>query len=245
MRAAGQAHQHFVANDDVAAGGDMRFVGCGRVPENLPVAGVDRDHVRIAGGQKNFVFGDGDAADAAVSRRLIGPDARFPNQIAGFAIKRLDDVAGARQIDDAVVHDGRGLVRAGVVHGPGPLQLQIFHVIARDLVERTVAMPLIIAPEDKPVLRRRILEHLRRDRHVVLDFARDGHTAPARQCRLAPRRSLRRRARAIRRQPRPRASRPSRPACRGAWPVAIALMSVESPGAQGLLAGCAPLRCRI
>ncbi len=132
--------------------------------------------MRIARRQEHFVFGDRDAADTAVSRRLVGANARFPNQIARLPIKRLDDVARARQVHDAVVNDGRRLVRTRVVHGPCPLQSQLLHVVARNLMERAVAVALVVAPEDEPILRGRVPEHLGRYRDVVFDLALNADT---------------------------------------------------------------------
>ena len=84
--------------------------------------------------------------------------------------------------------DGRGLVRPRIVHGPGPLQLQVLDVIARDLIERTVALSLIIAPEDEPVPGGGFLSISGSDRDVVLDLARNGHAARCSAiCRLARR----------------------------------------------------------
>ena len=160
-----------------------------RVPENLAVARAQRHHVRVARRQEDLVVGDRDAADAAVARRLVRARARFPDQTARLPVERLHDVARGREIDDAVVHDRGRLIRARVVHRPHPLQLQVLHVGGRDLIQRAVAVALIIAPENQPVARRRILEHLRRDRHVVLHFARQrsrrGSAAPPRPPRAA------------------------------------------------------------
>ena len=133
--------------------------------------------MRVARRQKDLVLRNRDAADAAVARRLIGTDARFPDEVAGLAVERLDDVAGAGEIHDAVVHDGRRLIRARIVHRPHPGELQIVDVVAGDLIERAVAPPEIVAPEDQPVSGRRILQHLRRHRHVVLHFASDRDAA--------------------------------------------------------------------
>ena len=175
--AAGDALQHVVANHDGAAGGWMIHIGERRVPQDVAGARAERDHVRVARRQKDFVLGDGDAADAAIPGRLIGTHARFPDEVAGFRIDRLHDVAGAREIHHAVVDDGRRLIRTRVVHRPDPCELQILHVVARDLIERAVAPPVIVAAEDEPVARRRILQHLRRHRDVVLHLASDGDTA--------------------------------------------------------------------
>ncbi len=87
------------------------FSGCLRVPEDFAVAGVNRHHMGIAGGQEDFIFGDGDAANPAITGGLVGADAGFPNQIAGLAVERLYDVAGACEVNDAVVDDRRGLIR--------------------------------------------------------------------------------------------------------------------------------------
>ncbi len=158
----------------------MRLVGSRRVPEDLAVTRVDRHHVSIAGGQENLVLLDCDAANPAVAWRLIRTGPRLPDEVARLRIQRLHDVARAGQIDHAVVHNRRRLVGAGVVHRPHPLQLQVLHVVARDLIERAVALPLIIPAHDEPVFRGRIFQHGRRHRHVIPDVAGDGHAVPSR-----------------------------------------------------------------
>ena len=84
-----------------------------------------------------------------------GPHAIFPDQFAGAAVERLHDVVGIREIDDAVVHQRRGLIGAAFVHGPHPGQPQIAHVVARDLRKRAVVPCLVIAADHQPVARDR------------------------------------------------------------------------------------------
>ena len=131
----------------------------------------------LLAGKEDLVVGDRNAADAAISRRLVRARARLPDQTARFAVERLDDVARRREIDDAVVHDRGRLVRTRIVHRPHPLQLQVLHVGGGDLIQRAVAVAVIVPPEDEPVARRRVLQHLRRDGHVVLHLAGDRDTA--------------------------------------------------------------------
>ena len=181
--AAGNSLQHLVVDDDGAAGGWMIDIGERRVPEDVARARAERDHVRVARRQKDLVLRDRDAANAAVARRLIRADARFPDEVAGLCVERLDDVARAREIHHAVMDDGRRLIRARVVHRPDPCELQLVDVVAGDLIERAVAPPVIVAAEDEPVARRRILQHLRRHGDVVLHLAPDGDAAHA---QLAP-----------------------------------------------------------
>ncbi len=157
----------------------MIDIGERRVPKDVARARAERDHVRIARRKKYLVLRDRDTANAAIPGGLIGTHARFPDEIAGFRIDRLHDVAGAREIHHAVVDDGRCLIRTRVVHRPDPRELQVLHVVARDLIERAVAPPVVIPAEDEPVARRRILQHLRRHRDVVLHFASDGDPAHA------------------------------------------------------------------
>ena len=133
--------------------------------------------MRVARRQKDLVVGDRDAANAAVARRLIGADARFPDQVSGLSIERLDEIAWARQIDHAVMDDGSRLVGARVVHRPHPLQLQVLHVGWRDLIQRAVAVAVIVAAEHQPVAGRRALEHFGGDGYVVLHLAANGHAS--------------------------------------------------------------------
>src|SRR5439155_5971596 len=103
----------------------------------------------IAGGREHLVTVDRDAAHrGAVGGRTV---AVLPDQIAGFAVDGLHDVAGVVQIHDAVVHERSGLVRAAFVHRPDPLQLQIPDVVTRDLVEGTVIVRVVVVPNHEPV----------------------------------------------------------------------------------------------
>ena len=128
----------------------------------------------IARRQKDLVVGNRDAANAAVARRLIGTHARFPDQVTRLSIERLHEVAGTGQINDAVVNDWGGLVRARVVDRPDPLQLQVLHVARRDLIQRAVAVAVVVAAEHQPVAGRRAFQHLGGDRDVVLHLAANG-----------------------------------------------------------------------
>ena len=74
--------------------------------------------------------------------------------------------------------NGRGLVGAGIIDGPAPLELQVLHVVAGDLVQRAVALALVVAAKDEPVRGGWIPQHGGRDRHVVFHFAL--HTDAAR-----------------------------------------------------------------
>ena len=107
----------------------MIHIGQWRIPEDIARARAERDHMRIARRKKDLVLRDRDAANAAIPRRLIRPHARFPDEVAALCVERLDDVAGTCEIHHAVVHDGRRLIRAGVVHRPHPCELEILHVI--------------------------------------------------------------------------------------------------------------------
>ena len=110
----------------------------------------------------------------------------FPDQLAGLAVDRLHDVAGVVEIDDAVVHERRGLVGAAFVHRPDPLQAQILDVVGGDLVERAVVRGVVVAPDHQPVAGIGIAQHRVGDRDVVLHFAGDGD-AGGRRRRPVPR----------------------------------------------------------
>ncbi len=103
------------------------------LPHGLAGLRVERDQPRVAGCRKHLVVVDGDPAHrGAVRVRAV---AVFPDQVAGTAIDRLHDVAGVVEIDDPVVNDRRRLIRATFIHGPDPLQAQVLHIVARDLVQ--------------------------------------------------------------------------------------------------------------
>ena len=97
----------------------------------------------------------------------------LPDQVARLRVERLDDVHRVGEIDDAVVHDRRRLVRLPFVHAPDPRELQLLHVVARDLRQRTVAPALIVAPHHQPVARILAAQHLVGDRYEVLHLAGD------------------------------------------------------------------------
>ena len=205
-RAARQPLQHFVADDDRAARVDASGVGrCIGIPKNFAVARAQRHHVGVARRQEDLVVGNRDAADAAVARRLVRARTRLPDQTARLSVERLDDVARRREIDDAVVHDRGGLVRARIVHRPHPLQLQVLHVGRGDLIQRAVALALIVAAENQPVSRGRVLEHFGRDGNVVPHFARHGDAA----IRFTSTATARRRSRADDRRGRRAAATPA------------------------------------
>ena len=100
----------------------LAVVGDDGLPHDLARARVERDEVGIGRGDENLVLIDGDIAHGAGSAalRALGPDAIFPDQIAGAAVERLHDVAGIGQIDDAVVDERRGFVRSAARSSPTP-----------------------------------------------------------------------------------------------------------------------------
>ena len=77
-------------------------------------------------------------------------------------------VSGIGKVNDAVVHDRRRLIGAAIVHGPDPIQAQIFDVAGGDRLQRAVAVSLIVAPDHQPIAGIGMAQHLIGDRHVVL-----------------------------------------------------------------------------
>ena len=98
----------------------------------------------------------------------------LPDQVACFRVERLYGVHRVGQVHDAVMNDGRRLVRLPLVHRPDPRELQLFHVVVRHLRQRAVAPAHVIPPDHQPVAWIGIAEHLVGDGHEVLHFTCDG-----------------------------------------------------------------------
>ena len=178
--AALQPLNDLAARDDRSAGvrKPLRAIGDGRFPDLFAVARVERDEARVGGRDDQLVLVDRDVAHRAHADLRQRPDFVLPDQLAGAAVERLDDVARVDQIDDAVVDERHGLVRAALfADRPDPGELQILDVVARDLVERAVAPALIVAARHQPVAGGRVAQHRVGHRDVVLHFARHGEPA--------------------------------------------------------------------
>ena len=150
----------------------LRAIPDGSLPDGLAGPGIERNQLRVAGCREYLVLVNGDPAHrGAVRVRAV---AVFPDQIARAAINRLHDVARVVEIDDPVVHERRRLIRAAFIHRPDPLKAQILHVVARDLIQRTVIRSVVVASNHEPVVRTGIAQHRVGHRHVILHFAGDG-----------------------------------------------------------------------
>ena len=167
--ACAKTFEHFAIDDErparvAVARGNLR------VPGFLPVARIERDHT-IAAGEIDFVLINRDPAHRNVAAETV-----FPDDPAGHAVDRLDDAARVGEIDHSVVHDGCGLIRAAFMHRRFPDQLKILHVVACDLIQRTVVGGRIIATDHQPVAGIGVLQHRVGHRNIVLNLTRDGHT---------------------------------------------------------------------
>ena len=173
---------HDLAVDhDGAAGIAVAFgvVGDGGVPHGLARTRIERGQVGIGGRDKHLVLINGEIAHGAgaAALRSSRPDAVLPDQLAGAGIERLNDVVGIRQIDNAVVHQRRGLVAPRcLVHRPNPGEAQVMYVLARDLGQRAVIPCLIIAADHQPVAGIGVAEHFVGDRDVVLHLPANRNT---------------------------------------------------------------------
>ncbi len=164
------------------------MIGHGHVPDGLARARVEGDQVRVQRGRKNFVLIDGQVAHGAgPNAQARGPQAIFPDEVSRAAIERLQDVVRIGEVDDAVVDQRRRLIRSdAVVHGPGPGQLELLHVVPRDLRKRAVIPRLIAAADHYPIGGIGMQQHLVGDRDVVFHFAGDdeacGRAGSSRRC---------------------------------------------------------------
>ena len=177
--AAGDAGDQLAVGDDRAGGvavAEGRVGGPG-LPDQFPVARVERQDRCPAGGGEDAVAEDRDVLlhPAAESPRAIAGDLRpvLPDQVAVGGVERLDHAAGMRQVHDPVVDQRRRLLGAGVVHRPRPHQLELADVLGRDLVERAVAPGVLRPSPVEPLSRFRVAQHLLRDRLETGFLGRD------------------------------------------------------------------------
>ncbi len=173
--AVGQPDKNFAAYGDGAAGVAVAFLAVLDLgfPDDLSGSGVKGIKLGVRGGHKHLVAIERQAARGAIGAGGRRPDAVLPQQLAGSRIQRLHRVGDIGQEHDAVMHDGRDLAGAAVIHRPGPDQLQVLHIRRGDLFERRIAPALIIAPVHQPVAIGGIAQHLVGDGAIVLDGA--GH----------------------------------------------------------------------
>ena len=77
-----------------------------------PVRAFESEQMRVRGSRKNLVLIDGQVAHGAgaAALRARGSEAILPDQLARSGVERLNDIVRIGQIDDAVVHQGRGLI---------------------------------------------------------------------------------------------------------------------------------------
>ena len=128
----------------------------------------------------HFVVVDREAALRAAGGRRA--DAVLPDEIALARVQRLHDVAGIHDVHDAVVHDGRRLI-GSFIHGPHPLELEILHVLRRDLIQRAVIGGVIIVADHQPVAGIGIAQHGVGHRREILHFTGDYQTSRRRRNR--------------------------------------------------------------
>ena len=109
--------------------------------------------MRVGSRDENLVLINGEVARRASPAALLScrTHAIFPDQFARAAVERLHNVVGIGEVDDAVVHQRRGLVGSALVHRPYPCQPEILHVASRDLRKRAVVPCLIIPADHQPV----------------------------------------------------------------------------------------------
>jgi len=149
----------------------LAVVRLDRLPDLLARARVDRDHRRVIGREEQLVAVERDVLGRAAEglglrRELVGV---LPDQLAGRGIDGLQHVAGAGEVHHAVVDQWRPLV-AALAHREYPGELQIAHVVAAHLRERTVALGIFRAPPAQPVFRGRIAQHVLADGAEILYF---------------------------------------------------------------------------
>ncbi len=93
----------------------------------------------------------------------------LPEQVSISGIERQDRFAVVPGVHDSVMHYRSELVNAGVAQAKGPRRRQVFHVVAIDLLERAVGLRVIRAPPHQPVIRRRVMQHLVRNRRDLIE----------------------------------------------------------------------------
>ena len=178
-QAAGHAGDDNAVHDERPARELVPLGGVGdlRLPRHLAGPPVEGDDVRVGGVEDDAVAVDGDVAvgpPPAARGRELAPV--LPQQVAGRRVEGLHDVAGAREVHHAVVHDGGRLLRPGL-HRPRPLHPQLADVVAGDLVQRAVTPAVAGAAPVQPALRRRVREHGVGDRPHFRRLAEGGRGA--------------------------------------------------------------------
>jgi hypothetical protein len=83
----------------------------------------------------------------------------LPEQIPVARIERLHRLTVVPDVEDTVVHQRREFGKAVGVQAPGPGHLQVLHVVAIDLVERTVAPGVVGAAPHQPIVGRWFAQH--------------------------------------------------------------------------------------
>src|SRR6185437_6907077 len=155
----------------------LGFRGNPRIPHDLAIDRTKRHHACVRGRSIDLVAIERYIAHRdrpAVSNR--GTNLVFPDEIAGARIERLNVVAGVCDKDRIAVDDRRRLIGPALVHCTRPHQPQAFHVRSIDLLQRAVALGLVVAADHEPVASRRIAQHLIGDRNVVLYLSLHGET---------------------------------------------------------------------
>ena len=170
VAAAGHALDERVIDDERAArvAPALGPIGDGMIPHHLPGLGIERDDVGVRGRDVQIVSIDRHVALGqliGILREQLGRKVAlvFPDQVAGGAVERLDLVAVVIEEQHAIVDDRRRLGGTRV-HRPRPRRLEVLDVVLVDLIERAVAVAVIGAAPHQPVRRRRIAQHLVRDR---------------------------------------------------------------------------------
>ena len=168
LRRAAPAGDHLAVGDDRAGGLVGRVDGVvehHRLPRHLAGPRVDRDHPVVRRAVEEVVAVDGDvavgvdqAADHVVGQVVGTLAAVLPDQVAAHRVDRLDDVAGVRHVEDAVVDERRALLQAGAER-TGPDHPEAGDVVAVDLVEGTETPSVQGAAPHQPIVRIRVLEH--------------------------------------------------------------------------------------
>ena len=174
--AAGEPLQHLAFDHDRSRVRRVPLgpVGNGRRPHLPAGAGVERHEMGVGRRHEHLVVVERDIPHRRGADERVRRNAMLPDQLARLRVERLDHVCRVRQEHGAAVHQRRRLVRAAVLHGPHPRQLQLFHRVARDRRERAVAPALIRAPRHQPVAGIGIAKHVGGDRHVVFHLAAHG-----------------------------------------------------------------------
>ena len=129
------------------------------------------------GGEEDLVAVEGEGAGRGPLGGIVGQrPSILPDDVAGDRVYRLHHVPRTREEHHAVVHERRRLVVA-LADGQHPGELQLVDVVARDPVQRTVAVAVARPPPAQPVAGRRVGEQRVGDRgqlarHLPVDEPR-------------------------------------------------------------------------